>query len=202
MDQRLAGRRGQVRLMSTENENNDFDELIEEIEDEAQGLDAVEELEEMGRDFSAAVDEASAARASEDDFLDQVIEERRANDPEFEALVEEASLRRKLQTLHRLRIDVVEAEEVAKEADRAYRAGGGTKTLAEISGIEEISDDDLVAEELEDRESKRRWEETEILRLASMFLTELRSTYELSQPELARELGIDVEVVRRLEAGP
>jgi DNA-binding transcriptional regulator YiaG len=188
--------------MSTENENNDFDELIEEIEDEAQGLDAVEELEEMGRDFSAAVDEASAARASEDDFLDQVIEERRANDPEFEALVEEASLRRKLQTLHRLRIDVVEAEEVAKEADRAYRAGGGTKTLAEISGIEEISDDDLVAEELEDRESKRRWEETEILRLASMFLTELRSTYELSQPELARELGIDVEVVRRLEAGP
>lgn len=64
-----------------------------------------------------------------------------------------------------------------------------------------ISDDEVLARELEDPEFREEWERTALARWIAIEVAHYRATHELSQRELADQLGMSQSQVARIETG-
>lgn len=62
-------------------------------------------------------------------------------------------------------------------------------------------DDEVLAEELRDREFRELWERTALARAIALELVSYRSRHDLTQRDLAEKLGMKQPQVARLECG-
>ena len=64
-----------------------------------------------------------------------------------------------------------------------------------------ISNDDVLAQELEDPEFREQWERTALARWIALEISHYRASHSLSQRDLAEQLGMKQSQVARIETG-